>query len=117
MSTVDTTAGAPATATPEPAPASAVVGPLAGDPSMLGLASFIVGSIALGLGSVMSFALMLMASRVGEPEALRLHATELLMMLGTAIVMLVERPASVPAQADVPAEPLPIQEPQLLNNG
>jgi hypothetical protein len=74
-------------------------------------------SIALGLGSVMSFALMLMASRVGEPEALRLHATELLMMLGTAIVMLVERPASVPAQADVPAEPLPLQEPQLLNNG
>jgi hypothetical protein len=74
-------------------------------------------SIALGLGSVMSFALMLMASRVGEPEALRLHATELLMMLGTAIVMLVERPASVPAPAEIPAEPLPLQEPQLLNNG
>jgi hypothetical protein len=52
MSTVDTTAGAPAPAPTEPAPAPAIVGPLAGDPSMLGLASFIVGSVALGLGLV-----------------------------------------------------------------
>ena len=74
-------------------------------------------SIALLLGSVMSFALMLMASKVGEAEALRLHATELLMMLGTAIVLVVEGPAKVPVAADVPAEPLPVQEPQLLNNG
>jgi hypothetical protein len=74
-------------------------------------------SIALGLGSVMSFALMLMASKVGEAEALRLHATELLMMLGTTIVLVVEGPAKVPAATEVPAEPLPLQEPQLLNNG
>ena len=74
-------------------------------------------SIALGIGSLMSFALMLMASKVGEPEALRLHATELLMMLGTAIVLVVERPASVPAATSVPAEPLALQQPQLLNNG
>ncbi|HUN98714.1 MAG TPA: hypothetical protein VMU69_21085 [Bradyrhizobium sp.] len=74
-------------------------------------------AIALGLGSTMSFALMLMASRVGEAEALRLHATELLMMLGTAIVFTLEGSASVPAATDVPAEPLPLQEPQLLNNG
>ena len=74
-------------------------------------------SIALGIGSLMSFALMLMASNVGEPEALRLHATELLMMLGTAIVLVVERPASVPAATSVPAEPLALQQPQLLNNG
>jgi len=65
-------------------------------------------SIALGIGSLMSFALMLMASKVGEPEALRLHATELLMMLGMA---------SVPAATSVPAEPLALQQPQLLNNG
>ena len=74
-------------------------------------------SIALGIGSLMSFALMLMASKVGEPEALRLHATELLMMLGMAIVFVVERPASVPAATSVPAEPLALQQPQLLNNG
>jgi hypothetical protein len=50
-------------------------------------------AIALGIGSVMSFASLLMASHVGEMAALRLHATELLLLLGTAIVFLVERPA------------------------
>ena len=47
--------------------------------------------MALAIGSVISFASMLMASQVGETAALRLHATELLLMLGTAIVLLVER--------------------------
>jgi hypothetical protein len=46
--------------------------------------------IALAIGSVISFAGMVMASQVGEPGALRLHATELLMLVGTAIVLLVE---------------------------
>ena len=32
-----------------------------------------------------------MASQVGEAEALRLHATELLLMLGTVIVMLFDQ--------------------------
>jgi hypothetical protein len=50
-------------------------------------------AVALAIGSVISFASMVMASQVGETEALRLHATELLMLLGTAIVLLVERPA------------------------
>ncbi len=49
--------------------------------------------IALTIGSVISFGSMVMASEVGETQALRLHATELLMLLGTAIVLLVERPA------------------------
>lgn len=56
--------------------------------------------MALGIGSVISFASMITASQVGETEALRLHATELLMMLGTAIVMLVERPVQAAQQAD-----------------
>ena len=73
--------------------------------------------LALGIGSVISFALMLMASKVGEVEALRLHATELLMLLGTAIVLTVERPATAPAAVAVPAELLPLEQPQLLNNG
>jgi len=51
-------------------------------------------AIALALGSAMSFAGVLMASQAGETAALRLHAAELMMLLGTAIVMLVERPAS-----------------------
>jgi hypothetical protein len=49
-------------------------------------------AMALTIGSVISFASMLMASQVGEPAAVRLHGTELLLLLGTAIVMLVERP-------------------------
>jgi hypothetical protein len=49
--------------------------------------------IALAIGSVMSFAGVVMASQAGETAALRLHAAELLMMLGTVIVMLIERPA------------------------
>jgi hypothetical protein len=49
-------------------------------------------AMALGIGSLISFVSMIMASRVGEIGALRLHATELLLLLGTAIVMLVEPP-------------------------
>jgi hypothetical protein len=53
--------------------------------------------MALSIGSAMSFAGVLMASQSGETVALRLHAAELMMMLGTIIVMLIERPA--PSQA------------------
>lgn len=56
---------------------------------------------ALAIGCALSFASMLMASQVGETAALRLHATELLMMLGTAVLMALEPPlqhrASVPS--------------------
>jgi hypothetical protein len=55
-------------------------------------------AMALAIGSVISLASMAMASGVGEPQALRLHATELLMLLGTAIVLVVEGPAQ--PQAD-----------------
>ena len=72
--------------------------------------------VALGIGSLISFALMLMASQVGEVEALRLHATELLMLLGTAVVLVFDRPTSVTA-ASVPSEPLPLEQTRLLNNG
>jgi hypothetical protein len=49
-------------------------------------------AMALEIGIVFSFAGVLMASLAGEPAALRMHAAELLLMLGTAIVMLVEPP-------------------------
>jgi hypothetical protein len=57
--------------------------------------------MALAIGSVMSFAGVVMASQAGETAALRLHAAELLLMLGTVIVMLIERLA----QADAGAAP------------
>ena len=71
--------------------------------------------IALAIGSVISFASMLMASQVGETAALRLHATELLMLLGTAIVLLVERPAQPQADRSVAGD-LSLQQPQLLEH-
>jgi hypothetical protein len=46
--------------------------------------------MALGIGSLICFASMIMASQVGETAAMRLHASELLLLLGTAIVMVVE---------------------------
>jgi hypothetical protein len=54
-----------------------------------------------------------MASSVGETAAMQLHATELLMLLGTAIVMLLERPMVAAPRAT--AE-LPLEQPQLLDN-
>jgi len=64
-------------------------------------------AIALTFGSVISFASMIMASQVGELEAMRLHATELLLLLGTAIVMLVERPAQAVAKVAEPSAVMP----------
>ena len=57
-------------------------------------------AMALGIGSIISFASMVMASQVGETAALRLHATELLMLLGTAIVLVVERPVQASVEID-----------------
>ncbi|MBR0798153.1 hypothetical protein JQ615_22435 [Bradyrhizobium jicamae] len=73
-------------------------------------------AVALCLGSVLSFASMLLASKVGEMEALRVHAAELLMLLGTAIVMLVETSPKRTAEADTagasaPAGELLLQQP------
>jgi hypothetical protein len=69
-------------------------------------------AMALVIGSVISFASMLMASQVGEMQALRLHATELLMLLGAAIVLLVESPAQPHGATDDPA----FQRSELLHN-
>jgi len=57
-------------------------------------------AMALAIGSLISFASMVMASQVGETAALRLHATELLLLLGTAIVLVVERPVQREAQIE-----------------
>ena len=70
-------------------------------------------AMALAIGSLISFVSMVLASRVGEIGALRLHATELLMMLGTAIVLLVERPAKQdPEESErAAAEGLALEQP------
>jgi hypothetical protein len=72
--------------------------------------------MALAIGSVISFASMLMASQVGEPQALQLHVTELLMLLGTTIVWLVERPAEALIGHGVGSEALAAQQPEFADN-
>jgi len=66
--------------------------------------------IALAIGSVISFASMLLASQAGEAAALRMHAAELLMMLGTVIVMAVEPPAKKQADAGAASGELSLQQ-------
>jgi len=58
---------------------STVVGPLAGDPSILGLGSFIAGSVALGLGLVG----VVPAGVLGAPLAIILAATALGLLMAT----------------------------------
>jgi uncharacterized protein len=76
MTTVDTTAGESRGAQAAPAP---VVGPLAGDPSILGLGSFIAGSVALGLGLVG----VVPTGVLGAPLAIILAATALGLLMAT----------------------------------
>jgi uncharacterized protein len=83
MTTVDATAdesGRSDTLAQEAAaPAAAVVGPMAGDPAMLGLGSFIVGSVALGLALVG----VVPAGVLGAPLAVILAATALGLLMAT----------------------------------
>ncbi len=59
-------------------------------------------AFALTLGSFISFGSMLAASYVGEAAAIRLHATELLMLLAAGIVLLFEGGVHERTSADVP---------------
>src|SRR6476661_5542632 len=72
--------------------------------------------MALAIGSAISFASMVMASQVGEPQALRLHASELLILLGTAVVLLMERPAQPERDDAVMPDSLALQQSQFPHN-
>ncbi len=75
MTTVDATPGG--SASTEEAPP---VGPLAGDPSIFGLGSFIAGSVTLGLALVG----VVPAGVLGAPLAIILAATSLGLLMATA---------------------------------
>jgi hypothetical protein len=70
-------------------------------------------AVALAIGSVISFVSLVAASRVGEIAALRLHAAELLMLIGATILLLIEHPAQSASPAN---EDSHLRPPQLLNN-
>ena len=74
MTTVDATAGGSA-----PTEAVPVVGPMAGDPSIFGLGSFIAGSVALGLSLVG----VVPAGVLGAPLAIILAATAVGLLMST----------------------------------
>ena len=74
MTTVDATAGGSA-----PTEAAPVVGPMAGDPSIFGLGSFIAGSVALGLGLVG----VVPTGVLGAPLAIILAATAVGLLMST----------------------------------
>lgn len=68
--------------------------------------------MALFIGSLISFASMVMAAQVGEIAALKLHATELLLLLGALVVLVIDQPAAAqPAPAVASEAPAP---PELL---
>jgi succinate-acetate transporter protein len=79
MTTVDTTADETGGSAVSEAPAAPVVGPMAGDPAMLGLGSFIVGSVSLGLALVG----VVPAGVLGAPLAVILAATALGLLMAT----------------------------------
>jgi hypothetical protein len=62
-------------------------------------------SMALGLGGFISFACMIMAAEVGQTAALHLHVTELLLLLGTIVLMAVEPPLVRAPEAESRAQP------------
>jgi hypothetical protein len=61
---------------------------------------------------------MVMAAHFGEAAAVRLHATELLLLLGTAIVLVVERPAKAESEPEAESMTceLALEQPQLLHD-
>jgi uncharacterized protein len=67
------------TAVPQAPAPPPVVGPMAGDPAMFGLGSFIVGSVALGLGLVG----VVPVGVLGAPLAIILAATALGLLMAT----------------------------------
>ena len=54
-------------------------------------------AFALGLGAFISMASLIAASKVGEMAALRLHASEALLLIGAAIILIVDTDPQVVA--------------------
>ncbi|CAN5275029.1 hypothetical protein BH10PSE10_BH10PSE10_14190 [soil metagenome] len=57
-------------------------------------------AFALGLGAFISMASLIAASKVGELAALRLHASESLLLIGAAILLIIDTDPKVVASRD-----------------
>jgi hypothetical protein len=68
--------------------------------------------LALMIGGIVSIGSMLAASSVGEPEAIRLHATEALMLLGGFVVFAIDSQShGVKRRDEATAEPALVPQP------
>ena len=68
--------------------------------------------LALMLGGIVSIGSMLAASSVGEPEAIRLHATEALMLLGGFVLFAIDSQSHGVKRCDgATAEPALVPQP------
>lgn len=66
-------------------------------------------AFALGLGAFMSMASLIAASKVGELAALRLHASESLLLIGAAILLIIDTDPAVVASREEPTSTMPQQ--------
>jgi hypothetical protein len=64
-------------------------------------------AFALGLGAFISMASLIAASKVGELAALRLHASESLLLIGAAIILIVDTDPQVMASRKKQISPEP----------
>lgn len=62
-------------------------------------------AFALGLGAIISMASLIAASKVGELAALRLHASESLLLIGAAILLIID---TEPAASSSKVETTPV---------
>jgi hypothetical protein len=76
--------------------------------------------VGLALAAIVAFVSTILAWRFGEAEALRLHATETLMILSAAIVVIADVPQAELVQDNVPLEaampdPVPVDVANMNN--
>lgn len=66
-------------------------------------------AFALGLGAFISMAGLIAASKVGELAALQLHASEALLLIGGAIVLIIDTDPAAKRQSETMASAVPHQ--------
>ena len=66
-------------------------------------------AFALGLGAFISMASLIAASKVGEMAALRLHASESLLLIGAAILLIIDTDPAVVASREEATSAMPQQ--------
>ncbi|CAN5378470.1 hypothetical protein BH10PSE11_BH10PSE11_21600 [soil metagenome] len=64
-------------------------------------------AFALGLGAFISMAGLIAASKVGELAALQLHASEALLLIGAAIVLIIDTDPAAKRQSETTAPAVP----------